>query len=290
MPLLRLFPSAGISIYEAAEIVARLKARFWVFGEWCRNVTDHAGAQSPASAGSMASTLSKLLYLGAIAEARHLVANRRSAGIPLPAIRQYANAQLVVFLVVDDGAGDQYDLAAAPRGEAHAVTGVKGRLLTLAHFCLSMMERGLPHPAADLRSSLRASSRANSRCARAISKRITGVGAALGGLFLGSRVRKTEIIGLMDRWPVTKLAPSTDRARVFPLGRVIASNQPGGRPAMGETRGAAIASAAKQSGAAERMANRDCFVASLAAPCAAPTTKRRVALLQSAENRLLQGR
>ena len=184
MPLLRLFPSAGISIYEAAEIVARLEARFWVFGEWCRNVTDHAGAQSPASAGSMASTLSKLLYLGAIAEARHLVANRRSAGIPLPAIRQYANAQLVVFLVVDDGAGDQYDLAAAPRGEAHAVTGVKGRLLTLAHFCLSMMERGLPHPAADLRSSLQASSRANSRCARAISKRITGVGAALGGLFL----------------------------------------------------------------------------------------------------------
>jgi hypothetical protein len=46
MPLLWLFPSAGILIYEAAEIVAGLKARFWVFGEWCRNVTDHAGAQS----------------------------------------------------------------------------------------------------------------------------------------------------------------------------------------------------------------------------------------------------
>jgi hypothetical protein len=87
----------------------------------------------------MAGALSKLLYLGAIAEARHLVANRRSAGVPLPAIRQYADAQLVVFLVVDDGAGDQYDLAAAPRGEAHAVTGIKGRLFALAHFCVSMM-------------------------------------------------------------------------------------------------------------------------------------------------------
>ena len=58
------------------------------------------------AAGSMAGALSKLLYLRAIAEARHLVANRRSAGIPLPAIRQYADAQLIVFLVVDDGAGD----------------------------------------------------------------------------------------------------------------------------------------------------------------------------------------
>src|SRR6516164_4471780 len=94
---------------------------------------------------------SKLLYLGAIAEARHLVANRRSARIPLPTIRQYADAQLIVFLVVDDGAGDRYDLAAGFRGEAHPVAGIKGRLLTLAHFCVSMMERGLPHPPANLR-------------------------------------------------------------------------------------------------------------------------------------------
>jgi hypothetical protein len=94
-------------------------------------------------------------------------------------------------------------------------------------------------------------------------------------------VRKTEIIGLMDRWPVTKLAPSTDRARVFPLGRVIASNQPGGRPAMGETRGAAIASAAKQSGAAERMANRDCFElhARIARALAGPATLPRSAAI-----------
>jgi len=83
------------------------------------------------AAGSMAGALSKLLYLRAIAEARHLVANRRSAGIPLPAIRQYADAQLTVFLVVDNGAGDQYDLAAGLRGEAHAVAGIKGRLHTL---------------------------------------------------------------------------------------------------------------------------------------------------------------
>ena len=103
------------------------------------------------AAGSMAGALSKLLYLRAIAEARHLLANRRSAGIPLPAIRQYADAQLTVFLVVDNGAGDQYDLAAGLRGEAHAVAGIKGRLLALAHFCVSMMERGLPHLAADLR-------------------------------------------------------------------------------------------------------------------------------------------
>jgi len=93
---------------------------------------------------STAGALSKLLYLGTIAEARHLVANRRSAGIPLPAIRQYADALLIVFLVVDDGAGDQYDLAAGLlRGEAHAVAGIKGRVLTLAHFCVSMIERGL---------------------------------------------------------------------------------------------------------------------------------------------------
>ena len=93
---------------------------------------------------STAGALSKLLYLGAIAEARHLVANRRSAGIPLPAIRQYADALLIVFLVVDDGAGDQYDLAAGLlRGEAHAVAGIKGRVLTLAYFCVSMIERGL---------------------------------------------------------------------------------------------------------------------------------------------------
>jgi len=95
--------------------------------------------------------LSKLLYLGAVAEARDLVANRRSASIPLPTIRQYADAQLIVFLVVNDGAGNQYELAAGLRGEAHAVAGIKGRLHTLAHFCVSMMERGLPHPAADLR-------------------------------------------------------------------------------------------------------------------------------------------
>src|SRR6516162_1462063 len=94
---------------------------------------------------------SKLLYLGAIAEARHLVANRRSASIPLPAIRQYADAQPIVFLVVDDGAGNQYELAAGLRGEAHAVAGIKGRLHTLAHFCVSMMERGQPYPAAGLR-------------------------------------------------------------------------------------------------------------------------------------------
>ena len=65
----------------------------------------------------MAGALSKLLYLGAIAEARHLVANRRSASIPLPAIRQYADAQLIVFLVVDDGAGNQYELAPAFEGK-----------------------------------------------------------------------------------------------------------------------------------------------------------------------------
>ena len=94
---------------------------------------------------------SKLLHLGAVAEARHLVANRRPASIPLPTIRQYADAQLIVFLVVDDGAGNQYELAAGLRGEAHAVAGIKGRLHALAHFCVSMMERGLPHPAADLR-------------------------------------------------------------------------------------------------------------------------------------------
>src|SRR6516225_7868523 len=75
---------------------------------------------------STAGALSKLLYLGAIAEARHLVANRRSAGIPLPAIRQYADAQLIIFLVVYHGAGDQYDLAAGFRGETHAVAGIKG--------------------------------------------------------------------------------------------------------------------------------------------------------------------
>jgi hypothetical protein len=34
---------AGISIFEAREIVARLKARFWVFGDWCANVADYAG-------------------------------------------------------------------------------------------------------------------------------------------------------------------------------------------------------------------------------------------------------
>ena len=80
---------------------------------------------------STAGALLKLLYLGTIAEARHLVANRRSAGIPLPAIRQYADALLIVFLVVDDGAGDQYDLAAGLlRGEGHAVAGIKGRPLT----------------------------------------------------------------------------------------------------------------------------------------------------------------
>ena len=93
----------------------------------------------------------RLLHLGAVAEARHLVANWRPASIPLPAIRQYADAQLIVFLVVDDGASDQYDLPAALRGEAHPVAGIKGRLLTLAHFCVSMMERGLPHPPANLR-------------------------------------------------------------------------------------------------------------------------------------------
>src|SRR5215469_11144635 len=83
--------------------------------------------------------LSKLLYLGAVAEARDLVANRRSASIPLPTIRQYADAQLIVFLVVNDGAGNQYELAGGLRGEAHAVAGIKGRLHTLAHFCVSMM-------------------------------------------------------------------------------------------------------------------------------------------------------
>ena len=69
-------------------------------------------AQKAPSTG-MLEVRSKLLQLGAVAEARHLVANRRPASIPLPTIRQYADARLIVFLVVDDGAGDQYDLAAA---------------------------------------------------------------------------------------------------------------------------------------------------------------------------------
>jgi hypothetical protein len=34
---------AGISLFEAREIIARLKARFCVFGDWCSNTADYAG-------------------------------------------------------------------------------------------------------------------------------------------------------------------------------------------------------------------------------------------------------
>jgi DNA polymerase-1 len=88
---------AGISLYEAGEILARLQARFRVFNAWCSNVADYAGLNMTMSTsfgwtakcpiGTNVRTIRNWPVQSAAAEILHIVAilaERRGVSIVAP--------------------------------------------------------------------------------------------------------------------------------------------------------------------------------------------------------------
>jgi hypothetical protein len=192
MPLFRAIPLAGISICEAAEIAARLKARFWVFGAWCKNVIDHAinlrlqrvRWRVPCQSFSTWERSRKRGTLWLIGDPPASLCPR-SGSMPTRSSLFFSWSTMVPVI----------NTTWPPPLEAKRTRSPGLRVACLPLLISAyMMERGLPHPA---RTSLVFAGLIARQfpVGPRISKRLTGVGAALGGLW----VRKTEIIGLMDR-------------------------------------------------------------------------------------------